>query len=95
MANTRGHFIVWQTSIALFLGNRLGQAELGLTVREKSRAVLEPVAEELVGTVILRSYSDEESRLALEIVRARSFAALRMSAFVALRVTVSRRFSAA
>jgi len=37
-------------------------------------------AKKLVGTVILRSSSDEESRIAMKILRARSFAALRMTA---------------
>jgi hypothetical protein len=37
-------------------------------------------AEKLAGTVILRSSGDEESRIALKILRAGSFAALRMTA---------------
>ena len=38
------------------------------------------VAEKLESAVILRSSGDEESRIALKILRARSFAALRMTA---------------
>jgi hypothetical protein len=44
-------------------------------------------AEKLESAVILRSSGDEESRIALKMLRARSFAMLRMTAF--------ERFSAA
>jgi hypothetical protein len=41
----------------------------------------EQAAEKLESAVILRSNGDEESRVALKMLRARSFATLRMTAF--------------